>query len=57
MPINTRKDKKGYYVQWGNHGKKYYFDHKSYDSYETAHKKAIKQSVAAMYHGYKYHKK
>ena len=25
MPIHLRKDKKGSYYQWGNHGKKYYF--------------------------------
>jgi topoisomerase IA-like protein len=53
MPIKTHIDKYGPYVQWGNHGAKYYFSPNSEKSFEIAHKKAIKQMVAAMYHGYR----
>jgi|GEM_PF-1144728 len=52
MPIKTHKDVKGYYVQWGSHGAKYYFSPDSQRSFDQAHKKAIRQMVAALYHGY-----
>lgn len=53
MPIKVHKNDEGYFIQWGEHGAKYYFNPNSQRSYELAHKKAIKQMVAAMYHGYK----
>lgn len=52
MPIKTHHDNKGYFVRWGNHGAKYYFSPDSQRSFNTAHTRAIKQMVAAMYHGY-----
>lgn len=53
MPIHKGKDINGYYYQWGNHGKRYYYNINSELSRKRAHKKAIIQKIAAIYHGYK----
>lgn len=44
MPIHLRADSKGYYYQYGNHGKKYYF--KSEKGRESAYRKAHRQAIA-----------
>ncbi len=46
MPVHSRKDSKGPYFQWGNHGKKYYYKSNSERSKETARKKAARQGRA-----------
>ncbi len=53
MPIVVRKDAKGYFIQWGSHGAKYYFNPNSQRSFIEAHKNSIKQMAAAHAHGYK----
>lgn len=53
MPIYRRKDSKGTYYQWGNHGKKYYYTPNNIRSREMARKKAVKQAQAAYAAGYK----
>jgi len=53
MPIHIDEDAYGTFVQWGSHGSRYYFNPNSERSYSIAHKKAIRQMVAAMYHGYR----
>ncbi len=45
MPIHKRKDSKGNYYQYGNHGKKYYFGSSS-KSQESAYQKALAQTRA-----------
>jgi len=52
MPIFEGKDTQGYYYQWGNHGKRYYYNPESEKARKNAHKNAIMQRVAAKYHGY-----
>ena len=46
MPIRDSVDEKGSYFQWGEHGKKYYYESKNPKSKQTARKKAWKQSRA-----------
>jgi hypothetical protein len=46
MPIICKKDKKGYFFQYGTHGKKYYFNHYSQLSQAKAYLKALKQARA-----------
>ena len=46
MPVHQRKDKSGPYFQWGDHGKKYYYDPKSDRSKENARQRAAKQGRA-----------
>lgn len=46
MPVQQGKDSNGSYFQWGEHGKKYYYDPKSDRSKEIARKKAAKQGRA-----------
>jgi len=53
MPIKEHHDSKGYFIQWGTHGAKYYFNPDSQRSHATAYKKAHKQMAAAYYSGYK----
>jgi hypothetical protein len=53
MPIHILQDKNGYYCQWGNSGKKYYFNKFSQNSFESALRKAQLQARAAYSHGYK----
>lgn len=53
MPIKVHENGKGYYVQWGTHGAKYYFNPNSERSFEKAHERAILQMSAAFYNGYR----
>ena len=46
MPIRNRKDEKGDYFQWGDHGKKYYYEANNEKSKKIARRKAWKQSRA-----------
>ena len=46
MPVRQGNDANGAYFQWGEHGKKYYYDPKSERSKETARKKAARQGRA-----------
>ena len=56
MPIQIGKDNivKKFYVRFGTHGKKYYFDERRIESYNDAYNKALKQSKAIHY--FKNHK-
>jgi|WetSurMetagenome_2_1015567.scaffolds.fasta_scaffold98329_3 hypothetical protein len=53
MPIHRGKDRSGNYFQWGNHGKKYYFNKNSDDSIIHAYNKALLQMRAIYHSGYK----
>jgi hypothetical protein len=46
MPVFQRVDARGYYFQWGDTGKKYYFDPSSLVSSARARQKAHKQGRA-----------
>jgi hypothetical protein len=49
--MDTDPDGKTYW-QWGEHGKKYYFNKNNLQECNEAHEKAIKQGQAAHAHGY-----
>jgi hypothetical protein len=51
MPIVSKRDKIGKYLQWGKHGKKYYFNENE-RSFKAAHIKVINQMRAAYANGY-----
>jgi len=53
MPVRIDKDINGYFVRWGNSGKKYYFDNNNIKDYKKAYNKAIAQSRAIYSSGYK----
>ena len=53
MPIHSGKDRKGYFYQWGQTGKKYYYDPVSRQSATTAYNKAKKQQTAIYSSGWK----
>ena len=53
MPVHRGKDKKGPYYQWGESGKKYYYESGDPDSRKKAKQKAEKQGQAAHASGYK----
>lgn len=53
MPIHSGKDRQGYFYQWGQTGKKYYYDPISRQSATTAYNKAKKQQVAIYSSGWK----
>lgn len=53
MPVNTGRDIKGPYYQWGNSGKKYHYKAGDASSRSTAKKKAGKQGEAAYASGYR----
>jgi hypothetical protein len=53
MPIYLKKDIKGDYFRWGNHGKKYYFNNNSKISKKNAYHKAVLQARAAYANGYR----
>lgn len=53
MPIYEGKDSEGYYYQYGNHGKRYYYNPANERSRKSAHKKAIIQMAAIHYSGYR----
>jgi len=46
MPVRQGRDSNGPYFQWGENGKKYYYDPKSNRSKEIARKKAARQGRA-----------
>lgn len=55
MPISRRKDGKSgrWYYQWGQHGKKYYYETGNRESRLAAHNKALRQAYAAYANGYR----
>lgn len=53
MPIHSGKDRQGYFYQWGETGKKYYYDPVSRQSATTAYNKAKKQQTAIYSSGWK----
>lgn len=53
MPIKQGKDSTGDYYQWGNGGKKYYFDANSKESRKKARNRALRQARAIFASGYK----
>jgi len=57
MPIYHRRDSKGCYMQWGNHGAKYYYKAGNQKSHDEAYRRAVRQAQAAYAHGYKGHPK
>lgn len=46
MPIYLKKDSQGHYYQFGDHGKKYYFNTRSRNSRDSAYTKAFLQEKA-----------
>lgn len=52
MPVNRSKDSKGPYYQWGDAGKKYYYEAGNEESRERAKQKAKRQGKAAHAAGY-----
>ena len=53
MPVHKGKDEKGYYYQWGEHGKRYYYDTKDNESREKARQKSLRQARAIFAHSYR----
>ena len=53
MPIHLDKDNEGFYYQWGESGKKYYFKMGKEGSKTEAYNKAKKQQKAIYASGYK----
>jgi hypothetical protein len=53
MPVQTKKDSKGCYAQWGNHGKKYYYTCGNKAARDRAKSKAHEQESAAHTAGYR----
>jgi hypothetical protein len=53
MPVHRGKDATGCYYQWGDHGKKYYYECNNKESREEAKQKAALQGRAAYSHGYR----
>lgn len=53
MPIHKSYDSKGYYYQWGNHGKKYYFNKDCSSCKKRAYNKAKKQMIAIYASGWR----
>ena len=53
MPVHRRRDTKGPYYQWGNHGKKYYYRSNNVRSRENAKSKANLQGRAAHASGWR----
>lgn len=52
MPIHLSRDSNGSYYQWGNHGKKYYFNSHCKICKSNARNKAIRQMIAIYSSGY-----
>ena len=55
MPVYQGNDQKGFFYQWGEHGKRYYFNQNSIRSMKIAHNKALRQGIAAHANGYNKH--
>jgi len=53
MPIREGRDTNGGYMQWGNHGHKYYFQQNNMSSRKEAYQLAVKQGQAAHANGYR----
>jgi hypothetical protein len=52
MPIRSDRDQSGYYVQWGYHGHKYYYDPNRPRTFIRANTQANAQKRAAYANGY-----
>lgn len=53
MPVSRGKDSKGPYYQWGDSGKKYYYESGDKSSRDRAKERARKQGQAAHARGYR----
>jgi hypothetical protein len=53
MPIYEEKDDKGCYYQWGNRGRKYYYEKGDRESRVKAWNQAVTQMKASYWRGYK----
>jgi hypothetical protein len=53
MPVEKHHTSEGWYYQWGEHGKKYFFDPDDSQSETLAKKNAGRQGRAAYAHGYR----
>ena len=54
MPVAMHHTSEGWYYQWGEHGKKYFFDPADPESENEAKRKAGLQGRAAHAHGYRW---
>lgn len=52
MPVRTGTDSEGCYAQWGQSGKKYYYECGNDEARRRAKRKAAKQGQAAHASGY-----
>jgi hypothetical protein len=52
MPVHGGKDARGYYMQWGDRGKKYYYQKDDAKSKMAAKRRAHQQERAAYANGY-----
>ncbi len=53
MPVKMHHTIEGWYFQWGEHGKKYFFDPDDPSSKSRAKSNAERQGRAAFAHGYR----
>lgn len=53
MPVHRGKDREGPYYQWGESGKKYYYESGNKQARERAKAKAERQGRAARAGGYR----
>lgn len=53
MPVKMHHTVEGWYFQWGEHGKKYFFDPDDPSSKSKAKNNAARQGRAAFAHGYR----
>jgi hypothetical protein len=52
MPVKLHHTSEGWYYQWGEHGKKYFFDPDKPEEKTVAQNNAVRQGRAAFAHGY-----
>jgi len=53
MPVKIHHPSERWYYQWGEHGKKYFFDPDNPEAKTMAKNKALRQGRAAFAHGYR----
>ena len=53
MPVKIHHTSVGWYYQWGEHGKKYFFDPDNPEAKSAAENMAMRQGRAAFAHGYR----
>jgi hypothetical protein len=52
MPVKLHHTSEGWYYQWGEHGKKYFFDPDKPEEKTMAQNNVVRQGRAAFAHGY-----